>query len=262
MKRVIVVDDDKSFLKSIGMILSRNGFDVIKSVNGTEALQLIHENVDDIVAVVTDLSMPGGVDGIDILEKVKGFGRDIPVILITAYGNIEIAVDAMRKGAFTFLAKPINFKVLIAQLKKAVRTADIIQQNKVLRKEIDTIEKDKYGLVYNSESMRKLVDSASEIAKTDETVLISGESGTGKELFARLILRNSLRKLSKFVAFNASAVSDTLMDAELFGHKRGAFTGAHADKPGYIGEAEGGTLFIDEIGDMPFELQAKLLRFL
>jgi len=260
--KILVIDDEKSLLETMQMILSRSGYTVLTAADAVEGLKIIKEFDNQLSLIITDLALPGGFDGFNILEAVKDIGSEIPVIMITAYGNIEIAVEAMQKGAYNFLTKPVNFKVLIQQAQKAIETASILDENKRLRSEIENIRTDSHKIIFISSSMENLLASASVIAKTDETVLIVGESGTGKELLARFVLRESNRAGKPFVAFNAAAVSESLMEAELFGYKKGAFTGADRSSPGYIGTAQGGTLFIDEIGEMPLNLQSKLLRFL
>ncbi len=231
--KILVIDDEQSLLETVQMILTREGFVVRTAANGVEAMKIIESELDS-----------------------------ISVIMITAFGKIELAVKAMQMGAFNFLNKPLNFKVLIEQIKKAQEAARLNRENKRLKSEIDSINKDKYRIIYASDAMKLVLEDAERIAKTDETALITGESGTGKELVARHILRESGRAGKNFVAFNAAAVHETLIESEIFGHKKGAFTGADASSPGYIGSAEGGTLFIDEIGEMPLSLQSKLLRFL
>lgn len=261
-KKILVIDDEKSLLDTMQMILSKSGYVVLTASTAMEGLKIIKELDRDISLIITDLALPGGFDGIDILSAVGDLNSQIPVIMITAYGSVETAVKAMQKGAYNFLTKPVNFKVLLQQVNKAIEHASVIQENIRLRDEIKTIRTDRYEMIYVSQSMEKLIEASTEIAKTDETVLIIGESGTGKELLARHVLRESNRAGRSFVAFNAAAVNESLMESELFGYKKGAFTGAEKSSPGYIGAAEGGTLFIDEIGDMPLNLQSKLLRFL
>jgi DNA-binding NtrC family response regulator len=261
-KKILVVDDEESLLDSMKLILSRSGYTVLTASNAREALKIIKELEKEISLIITDLALPDGFDGIDILDAVKDLETMIPVIMITAYGNVETAVKAMQKGAYNFLTKPVNFKVLLQQVGKAIETSVIIKENKRLKEEIRSINTDRYKIVYVSDAMEKLLRNASEVAKTEETVLITGESGTGKELLAKHVLKESSRAGKPYVAFNAAAVSESLMESELFGYKKGAFTGAERNSPGYVGAAEGGTLFIDEIGEMPVSLQKKLLRFL
>lgn len=261
-KRILVIDDEKSLLESMKLILSKSGYTVLTASTAMEGLKTIKELERDLSLIITDLALPGGFDGIDILDAVKDLDIDIPVIMITAYGNVETAVKAMQKGAYNFMTKPVNFKVLLQQTQKAIETAAVMSENRRLQDEIRSIRTGTNQIIYVSENMEKLLESAKNVAQTDETVLIEGESGTGKELIARYILRQSHRAGRPFVAFNAAAVSESLLESELFGYKKGAFTGADRNSPGYIGAAEGGTLFIDEIGEMPLGLQSKLLRFL
>ncbi|MGI6393946.1 MAG: sigma-54-dependent transcriptional regulator [bacterium] len=261
-KKILVIDDEESLLESMKLILSRSGYTVLTALNAREGLKIAKELEREISLIITDLALPGGFDGIDILDAVTELDFETPVIMITAYGNVETAVKAMQKGAYNFLTKPVNFKVLLQQVEKAIETAVIIKENKRLKEEILSINTDRYKIIYVSDAMEKLLKNATEVAKTEETVLITGESGTGKELLAKHVLRESSRAGKPYVAFNAAAVNESLMESELFGYKRGAFTGADRNSPGYVGAAEGGTLFIDEIGEMPVSLQKKLLRFL
>lgn len=259
---VLVIDDEESILESLKLTLPGSGYTVLTAMSATEGLKIIKEMERELSVIVTDLSLPGGFDGFDIIEAVNDLETDIPILLITAYGNVENAVKAMQMGAYTFLRKPVELKVLLQNMNKAIEVGELKKENKRLKKENLDITADRYRIVYQSEAMEKLLKNASEIAKTDATVLITGESGTGKEFLAQYILRESPRVGAPFVPFNAAAVNESLMESELFGYKKGAFTGADKNSPGFIGAAEGGTLFIDEIGDMPLSLQSKLLRFL
>jgi len=261
-KIVLIIDDEKPILDSLRFMLSGSGYTVVTAMSATEGLKQIKELEHELSVIITDLALPGGFDGFDIIEAVKDLETHIPIIMITAYGNIENAVKAMQKGAFTFLTKPITLNALLQQMNRAIELSDIIKENSRLRTENLNISADRFKIIYQSDVMEKLLKNASEIAKTDTTVLITGESGTGKEFLAHHILRESNRAGGPFVAFNAGAVSESLMESELFGYKKGAFTGADKNSPGYVGAAEGGTLFIDEIGEMPLSLQTKLLRFL
>ena len=259
---VLVIDDEESILTSLKFLLGNSGYTVMTAASATEGLKIIKELEHELSVIVTDLFLPGGFDGFDIIEAVKDLGTQIPIIMITAFGNVETAVRAMQNGAFTFLTKPINMKVLLEQMNKAIEVSNLMKENVRLKKENLDISADKYRIIFQSDAMEKLLKNAAEIAKTDETVLITGESGTGKELVARFVLRESKRAGAPFLPFNAAAVTESLMESELFGYKKGAFTGADKNSPGLVGAAEGGTLFIDEIGDMPPSLQTKLLRFL
>ena len=259
---VLVIDDEESILQSMKFMLGNSGYTVMTAADANAGLKIIKELEHELSVIVTDLFLPGGFDGFDIINAVKDLETQIPIIMITAFGNVETAVRAMQNGAYTFLTKPLDIKVLLEQMNKAIEVGNLMKENVRLKKENLDISADRYRIVYQSEAMEKLLKKAVEIAKTDVTVLITGESGTGKEFLAHYILRESSRAGAPFVAFNAAAVTESLMESELFGYKKGAFTGADKNHPGYIGTAEGGTLFIDEIGDMPLSLQAKLLRFL
>ncbi len=259
---ILVIDDESSLLQTMKLILSRSGFEVLTASTGIEGVKMLESELENILLVVTDLALPGGVDGIDVLDRARAMEFPVPVIVITAYGSVEVAVKAMQKGAFNFLTKPINFKVLIEQIKKGIENSSLSRENRRLKQEINAINDKRYRIVHCSDSIERLLSEAAGIAATDETVLITGESGTGKELLARYILRASERHNKSFVAFNAAAIQETLIESEMFGHVKGAFTGAERNSPGYIGSAEGGTLFIDEIGEMPLNLQSKLLRFI
>ena len=261
-KIVLVIDDEESILQSMKFLLGNSGYTVMTAADATAGLKIIKELEHELSVIVTDLFLPGGFDGFDIIEAVKDLGTHIPIIMITAFGKVETAVRAMQNGAYTFLTKPVDMKVLLEQMNKAIEVSNIMKENVRLKKENLDISADRYRIVYQSETMERLLKSASDIAKTDETVLITGESGTGKELVANHILRESRRAGAPFIPFNAAAVTESLMESELFGYKKGAFTGADKNSPGLVGAAEGGTLFIDEIGDMPLSLQTKLLRFL
>ncbi len=261
--KILLIDDEVSLLKTLKMILEKSGFDVIATTNASTGFKVIKENINELSLIITDLALPGGFDGFFILDAVKELRKEMPVIMITAYGDVETAVKAMQKGAFNFMTKPIaNFHVLIQQVKKAIETANIKFENERLKRELEQVFESKYKIVYKSEKIKNLLEKAKEIAQTDETVLITGQSGTGKELLARFILKNSKRANNNFIAFNAAAVNEHLMESELFGHLKGAFTGAETTSPGYVGSAQKGTLFIDEIGEMPLSLQSKFLRFL
>ena len=259
---VLVIDDEESILQSMKFMLGNSGYTVMTAADATAGLKIIKELERELSVIVTDLFLPGGFDGFDIIGAVKDLETQIPIIMITAFGNVETAVRAMQNGAYTFLTKPVDMKVLLEQMNKAIEVGDLKKENVRLKKENLEISADKYRIVYQSEAMEKLLKNAEKYAKTDETVLITGESGTGKELVAHFVLRESRRTGAPFLPFNAAAVTESLMESELFGYKKGAFTGADKNSPGLVGAAEGGTLFIDEIGDMPLSLQAKLLRFL
>ncbi len=262
-KKILFVDDEKALRETIKLILERKGFKVDTANDGADAVSKLESEGDKYFTVITDLAMPGALNGMDVLRKCRELRKDLPVIMLTAYGNVETAVEAMQQGAFNFLTKPLSsYEVLVQQINKAIESAALSRENIRLKKEIDTLNEDRYKIVHVSDKMEKIIKLAEKLAPTDETVLITGESGTGKELVARYILKKSNRAEKPFVAFNAAAVTPSLIEAELFGYKKGAFTGAEKNYSGFAGAAEGGTLFIDEIGEMPLSLQSKLLRFI
>lgn len=259
---VLVIDDEESILQSMKFLLGNSGYTVMTAADANAGLKIIKELEHELSLIISDLYLPGGYDGFDIINAVADLETRIPIIMITAFGNVETAVRAMQSGAYTFLTKPVDTKVLLEQMNKAIEVGNIMKENVRLKKENLDISADKYPIIFQSEAMERVLKNAEKYAKTDETVLITGESGTGKENVARFVLRESRRVGAPFIPFNAAAVTESLMESELFGYKKGAFTGADKNSPGLVGAAEGGTLFIDEIGDMPLSLQTKLLRFL
>jgi two-component system NtrC family response regulator len=223
-----------------------------------EALDLLKSQIIDVV--LTDVKMPG-MTGIDLLEKIKEINPELPVIIMTAFGSVEKAVEAMQKGAYTFILKPFENEALIAHIAKSISMYRIVQENALLRDAVQT----RYqfdNIIGKSKPMQKLYEIIRKVAPTNATVLIEGESGTGKEMVARSIHYNSLRKDHPMVAVNCAAFAESLLESELFGHEKGAFTGAAALKKGRFELADKGTLFLDEIGELSMPLQVKLLRVL
>jgi DNA-binding NtrC family response regulator len=254
--RILVVDDDSSFREVLCFDLAQEGYEVTAAPDGKEALRLFEE--EPFGVVVTDLKMPR-LSGQALLEMLQKRAPDTVVVVITAFGDMETAVKAMKAGAFDFLPKPCER----AQLKLTVRRA---VEHAGLRREVHDL-KERLGsgrkpLLYRSEAMEAVVALADRVAATDATVLIRGESGTGKELVARRIHRASSRRGGPFVALNCGAIPRDLLEDELFGHVKGAFTGATKERKGRFSTAEGGTIFLDEIGELPLELQSRLLRVL
>ena len=256
--RVLIIDDDEAHAQALAEGLEVEGRVCRIAHSGREGLERMSEASFD--AILTDLVMHD-VDGIEVLKQARNLQPDAAVLLITGHGSIETAVDAMRLGAADYLAKPVRVSELRARLARALETGRLRRTNLELRRQIDKrfgFE----GIVGHSPAMQRVFDVLVQVSGTNATVLILGESGTGKELVARAIHANSPRRDENFVAVNCAALSEGLIESELFGHVKGAFTGAVASKEGRIVYADGGTLFLDEVGDMPLTTQAKLLRVL
>lgn len=257
-RSVLVVDDERDMCDLIVDFLGREGYEVEAAHTGPEALARVREQDYDVV--VTDLRMPG-MDGIEVLREVKALRPDVPVILITAFGSIDLAIEAMKAGAFYFVTKPFKMRQLEALVAKAAEQRGLVLENRRLRREVQGhYEPDR--IIGHSRAMREIFRMVDLVADSYSNVLIVGESGTGKEMIARAIHFRSRRAQGPFVPVNCSAIPEGLLESELFGHMRGAFTGAYSSRKGLFVEASGGTLFLDEIGDMGLALQAKLLRVL
>ncbi|NWF49457.1 MAG: sigma-54-dependent Fis family transcriptional regulator [Ignavibacteriaceae bacterium] len=255
-QRILVVDDENIIRESISYILKNEGYDVDEAENGKVALEkFMNENFD---LVITDLEMPV-MKGAELLEKIRLLNAQTSVIIITAYGSLETAISALRFGASDYILKPVEFEELLLKVKRLFELRNLLVENSILRKELQR-NFDYENIVGKSNAIKKVYEMIEAVAETDSTVLISGKSGTGKELVARALHFKSQRKNKPFVAVNCGAISENLIESELFGHKKGAFTGAITDKEGFIKAADGGTLFLDEISDMPLLLQVKLLR--
>ena len=257
-RAVLVVDDDPSILDMTEDLLTEAGFEVTKCGSGEEALVLADERDWDVV--LSDLQMPG-IDGLDLLAGMRERRPDTPVILMTAFGTIQTAVSAMRGGALDFVTKPFQADELLVSLERAFERRALEEENRRLRRAVARLSS--FGeLVGKSPAMNEIYAMIKKIATNRSNILITGESGTGKEVVARSIHFTGARAAKPFVPINCTAMPEGLLESELFGHVRGAFTGAHANKKGLFETAEGGTLFLDEIGDMPISLQGKLLRVL
>lgn len=254
--RILVVDDEKIIRESISFILKNEGYTVNEAENGRAAYEkLVAESFD---MVITDLEMPE-MKGIELLDKVMQVNPQALVVIITAYGSLETAIAALRMGASDYILKPIEFDELLVKISRLLDHKKLALENQYLRRELSK-DYDFSNIMGKSQEMEKIFETIRTVSATESTVLISGKSGTGKELVARAIHFNSKRSAKPFIAVNCGAIPETLIESELFGHKRGAFTGAVADKVGYFKAADGGTLFLDEIGEMPIQLQVKLLR--
>ncbi len=254
---VLIVDDDLMTRQTLSMALE-DDFTSFTAKNGEEALALLEE--EEIEVVLTDLDMPG-VNGIQLLERINTSDNPVPVIIITGQGTVESAVAAMKLGAYDYVTKPVNIDRLVLLIEKTLENKRLKEENLLLKKRI----KENYpalNLIGDSPEMKKIVDLALQVADTKATVLIEGESGTGKELVTNFIHYNSPVADGPLVKVNCSAFAEGVLESELFGHEKGAFTGAIARKKGRFELADGGTLFLDEIGEMPPSIQVKLLRFL
>jgi two-component system response regulator HydG len=256
--RILVVDDDQSMCELIEADLSRRDFQISWYTSADEAFRILQDKEFDVV--LTDLQMPG-MDGIDLCNRIVSNRPDIPVIVITAFGSLETAIEAMRAGAYDFVTKPFEMDILALTLERAVKHRSLQEQVKTLSEVVEHTKK--YDeLIGASMPMQNIYNQLSRLANSESTVLITGESGTGKEIVARVLHRQSNRNSGPFVAINCAALTDTLLESELFGHTRGAFTDARSARKGLFLQADGGTLLLDEIGDFPLTLQPKLLRAL
>ena len=256
--RILLADDDQNFQRVVLYHLSESGAEVTAASDGDAALAAFREGAFDLV--LSDVRMPG-LDGLALLRALRALDAAVPIILVTAHGDIEMAVDAMQNGATDFLAKPFDRAQLRAKVERALRLPRLERENRALREELLTRHSFD-NMVGSSPAMLGLFELMRRVIGRDTTILILGESGTGKELVARALHYNSPRRGGQFVAINCAAIPSALLESELFGHVKGAFTGADTSREGRFQLASGGTLFLDEIGDMPLELQAKLLRAL
>ena len=254
---VLVVDDDASNAASLQKIFQREGFRVLVAEGAKSALELVRKH--KVEVVLTDLMMPG-TSGLELLRALKQVSPDTEVVLMTAYGTVETAVSAMREGAYDFVEKPLKRLSIVKSVRKAAERQSLVAENRSLRQTIHKLTKRE--IVGQSPALRRVLEVATQAAPSSATVLVLGESGTGKELLARVIHDASGRAKGPFVAVNCAAIPESILEAELFGHERGAFTGAFQRREGRFAKAAGGTLFLDEIGELSTAVQVKLLRVL
>jgi len=254
---LLVVDDESSNLLSLEKIFQRENMRVFSAENAKSALEILRKH--RIQVVLTDLMMPG-VSGVELLRGVKEISPDTEVVLMTAYGNVETAVQAMRLGAFDFVEKPLKRMTIVKSIRMAAERQSLVIENRSLRRELELLTTRE--IIGQSGALRHVLDVATQAAPSSATVLILGESGTGKELIARYVHSKSSRASGPFLAVNCAAIPESILEAELFGHERGAFTGAIAKREGRFAKAKGGTLFLDEIGELSPAVQVKILRVL
>jgi two-component system nitrogen regulation response regulator NtrX len=257
MKKILIIDDERSIRRALREILEFEGFEVFEAENGQEGLNLLTVNQFDLV--FCDIKMPI-LDGMEVLESIKKTENETPFIMISGHGTIETAVEAIRKGAFDFIEKPLDLNRILVTLRNAKERVSLVEQTTVLK---STIKKIKGStIIGESECIRHVKDMVEKVAPSDARVLITGGNGTGKELVARSLHELSSRVKMPFIEVNCAAIPSELIESELFGHEKGAFTSAVKDKKGKFELAQGGTIFLDEIGDMSLAAQAKVLRAL
>jgi len=256
VRRILIVDDEENIRLVLRTLLRRHGYEVEAASSGEEALPLVESFGPDVV--LADVRMPK-MGGLDLLATLRAKGHDATVIVMSAYGNIDLAIEAMKAGAYDYVSKPFKPDEIVLVLRKAEERETLRRENRALREQIQK-ENQFESILAKSKEMLDIFRTISKIADFKTTVLVTGESGTGKELVARAIHTRSSRAAAPFVAINCGAIPENLLESELFGHKRGAFTDASSDRRGLFEEAHGGTLFLDEIGELPLNLQVKLLR--
>lgn len=255
MKRILIIDDENSIRRTLRDILENEGYAIDDAPDGIEGLKLVKSNHYDVI--LCDIKMPK-MDGLEVLDKILESNSDVPVVMISGHGNIDTAVDAIRKGAYDYISKPPDLNRLLVTIRNAFEKSNLVTETKILKKKVSK----KYEMIGESGSIKKIHEMISRVAPTDARVLITGENGTGKELVAHAIHENSQRSNAPLIEVNCAAIPSELIESELFGHEKGAFTSAIRQKKGNFELADGGTLFLDEIGDMSLSAQAKVLRAL
>ena len=257
-KTILLVDDDASLRRVLAHHLSEAGYQVLTAANGKEGLEVFTSQ--QVEMVITDIQMPE-LSGLELMRRISVMSPDVVVLVITAYGSIETAVEAMKLGAYDYITKPFNREELLLTVSKGLQYTALVRENRSLKQFIES----RFSLdnmIGSSSAMRRVYTLVEKVARTDLAVLITGESGTGKELIAKAIHQNSVRRDGPFVVINCGAIPEGLIESELFGHRKGSFTGAYTDARGKLEAADKGTVLLDEIGDLPLALQVKLLRVL
>jgi two-component system, NtrC family, nitrogen regulation response regulator NtrX len=253
--RILVIDDEAEIRRSVRMILEYEGYDVLEASTGPEGVALAEKESPDLIFL--DVKMPG-MDGLEVLQRIKASNDAIPVVIISGHGTVTTAVEATKAGAFDFIEKPLATERVLVTIRNALDQTRLVDENRTLRRAAET----RHQMVGESPGLRQVWDSVKRAAPTNATVLLLGESGVGKELVARSIHRNSLRNRERFVQVNCAAIPEELIESELFGHEKGSFTGATEKQIGKFEQADRGTIFLDEVGDMSPKTQAKVLRVL
>ncbi|MCA1556906.1 MAG: sigma-54 dependent transcriptional regulator, partial [Acidobacteria bacterium] len=256
--RILVVDDEAMMADSLKQNLVEEGYTVDTALSGADAIELFDRAAHHVA--ICDVQLPD-MDGLEVLRHIKDAQPATEVIIMTGFGTVQRAVEATKAGAFWFLEKPFEFEVLLPLIERAIQHRELIVETETMRRNLST-RTEYFNIIGASRQMQQIYETIESVAKSDANVLIVGESGTGKELIANAIHYNSLRVNKPFIKVNCAALPKELIESELFGHTKGAFTGAHADKDGLIQHAAGGSLLLDEIAEMPVELQPKLLRVL
>ncbi len=253
---VLLADDEETLRCNLAQVIREEGFEVIACPDGNEALKALRNN--DIDAMITDLRMPG-ISGMDLIDHARKLAPDATIVVITAFGEVETSVEAMKKGASDYICKPLIFDEVIFKLKRLLAHDDLVKENKLLRQQVRQ-PYDFSNIIAKSQAMISILDTVRRIARIMSNVLICGDSGTGKEVLARALHYGGMTKDKPFIPVNCGGLTESLLESEFFGYKRGAFTGADSDHTGYFEAANGGTLFLDEIGNLPLKSQSVLLR--
>ena len=257
MGKILVIDDERPIRRTLCEILEFEKFEVDQAENGEDGLKMAQENEYDVI--LCDIKMPK-MDGMEVLEKIKELDYDSTIVMISGHGTIDTAVDALKKGAFDYLPKPPDLNRLLVTVRNAMNKKELVQETKVLKKKLNKVKS--ANIIGESQAIKTVISIIDKVAATDARVLITGGNGSGKELVARQIHEKSPRAKSSLVEVNCAAIPSELIESELFGHEKGAFTSAHKQRKGNFETANGGTLFLDEIGDMSLSAQAKVLRAL